>query len=92
MRITGAYLRRKWRIPVEQARYRETGNFFMPLKIFPRALCDSNGYVVFETEEEYKRHPKLRHGSSQSNPRVWVIPYPGSSISGFQGYIKISRP
>lgn len=64
----------------------------MPLKIFPGALCDSNGYVIFETEEEYKRHPNLKHGSSQSNPRVWVIPYKQNDISSFQGYIKVSIP
>ena len=73
-RITGDYLKRKWNIPAKQVRFRETGNFFMPLEEFPGVLADLNGYVLFETREKYEQCSKLRHGESQSNPRVLVIP------------------
>jgi hypothetical protein len=44
---SGENLRRKWKIPALQARNHKEGTFFMPLELFPGALCDSNGYIVF---------------------------------------------
>ena len=34
----------------------------MPLKRFPGAYFDASGYVVFETEEEYRNAPQLNIG------------------------------
>ena len=34
----------------------------MPLKRFPGAYFDANGYVVFETEQEYENAPRLSIG------------------------------
>ena len=64
-RITGEYLNCKWQIGARQSRYREDGLFYMPLQRFPGALCDHNGYVLFETEEEYMNCPQLQRGDPQ---------------------------
>ncbi len=59
---TGAHLNELWKIGARQARFRKTGDFYMPLDEFPGALCDPNGYVLFRTEAEYQNCPSLRIG------------------------------
>lgn len=87
MRITGDFLNRKWKIGARQTRYRETGDFYMPLERFHGALCDRHGYVLFETEEEYMNCPQLQHGNPEAeNYRLSVRP-PG--ISKIYEYIKM---
>jgi len=51
---SGSHLNDLWKMGAKQALFRKTGDFYMPLKKFPGALCDSNGYVLFETEATYK--------------------------------------
>jgi len=38
------------------------GDWYHHLKRFPGILADLNGYVKFETEEEYLNNPNLKHG------------------------------
>ena len=38
------------------------GNWYHKLKRFPGILVDSEGYVRFETREEYENNPNLQHG------------------------------
>ena len=52
-RITGKKLIEKCDIPSEHTLYGETGNFYNILKRFPGALSDIDGYILFQTEEEY---------------------------------------
>jgi hypothetical protein len=67
----GANLNEEWDIGARQTLYSRTGKFYMPLKNFPGALCDKNGYVVFKTEADYRAmHPNyLRIGVRLSVPR-----------------------
>jgi len=51
--ITGKYLKELWKVDVVHALYHQDGTFFENLREFPGALFDSNGYVVFNTEQEY---------------------------------------
>ncbi len=51
---SGAHLLREWNIPAKQAMYHKDGVFFMPLKHFPGAYCDSNGYIIFATQQEFE--------------------------------------
>lgn len=60
---SGARLRAKWAIPAAEVKYHHAGTWFMPLKRFPGALCDPNGYVLFPTKAAYESSPYLRIGA-----------------------------
>jgi len=51
-----------WNLPVKQARYHQDGTFYENPRDFPCALCDPNGYVIFNTEQEYCSNPYLNIG------------------------------
>jgi hypothetical protein len=76
----GAHLNELWKIGAEQTRFRETGTFYMPLNRFPGALCDSNGFILFKTEADYRNCSYLRIGSRLSVPR---------GISKIPGYVRM---
>ncbi len=59
---SGERLRRLWKIPVQQARFHKGGTFFMPLEHFPGALCDPDGYVIFDSKEQYESCSALEIG------------------------------
>ena len=61
-RITGRDLNEKWRVGASHALYHRDGTWYQCLNRFPGALFDPDGYVLFETEEAYRRCPNLRHG------------------------------
>lgn len=42
--------------------YRKTGDWYHHLKQFPGVLFDKQGYVRFETEDEYRNSSYLQHG------------------------------
>jgi hypothetical protein len=52
-RITGKYLKELWKVDVIHALYHQDGTFYENLHMFPGALFDDNGYVVFKTEHDY---------------------------------------
>ena len=60
--ITGKYLKELWKVDVLHALYHQDGTFFENLREFPGALFDSNGYLVFKTEQEYNTCPYLDIG------------------------------
>jgi hypothetical protein len=49
---SGRTLKSLWKIDAKQARYHFDGKFFMMLEHFPGALCDPNGFVIFDTKQE----------------------------------------
>ena len=81
-RITGRYLKEKWRIPAKHVLYREDGVWYHHLEQFPGALCDANGYVLFRTREEYEHHPHLQH--------VLQLNVAGG-ISALRGYVRMDK-
>lgn len=76
---TGEGLIKRWGIPVRQARFHRDGHYYEHLTRFPAALCDPKGYIVFETEEDYRECQRLRLGQ-QINVEMPGIP----SIPGYQ--------
>jgi hypothetical protein len=60
---SGRRLNREWGVNARHALYHQDGNWYEELESFPGALFDRNGYVVFQTEDEYRNSPHLRHGS-----------------------------
>lgn len=60
--LSGNILNRMWNVGVQHAVYHRDGTWFENLMSFPGALFDPNGYLVFETEDEYKSCPHLNIG------------------------------
>jgi hypothetical protein len=65
---SGDNLKRQWGIPAVQVRYPKDGTWFMPLERFPGALCDPNGYIVFQNEQEYQLSRYLEIGTTSECP------------------------
>ena len=59
---SGENLRKEWKIPANQVRYHKDGTWFEPLQYFPGALADPDGYVLFETKQEYESSTFLAIG------------------------------
>ncbi len=74
--ITGKYLKELWEVDVVHALYHQDGTWFENLREFPGALFDLNGYVVFNTEQEYNTCPYLNIGQ-QLNVHDGISSIPG---------------
>ena len=79
---SGENLKRQWRIPAVQVRYHKDGTWFMPLERFPAALCDPNGYVIFQNEREYQASRYLEIGQRVNVP---------GGVSRVPGYVRVSH-
>jgi len=79
MAAIGRQLNTKHGLGAEHALYRRDGKWFHHLKHFPGVLCDENGFVLFQTEDEYKQHPGLQHAQDLHAP---------NGIAAFLGYTK----
>jgi hypothetical protein len=77
---SGPQLIRRWNIPVLQARFHRDGIWYEHLTGFPAALCDPDGYIVFETENEYRNCQRLNLGKQVNVP---------GGISSIPGYKKV---
>lgn len=77
---TGRNLNQEWGVGARHALYHYYGKFYMALRQFPGAYFDRNGYVLFETEEEYNRSPHLRFGQRVNVP---------GTISTMPGYRRL---
>lgn len=79
-RLSGKLLARKWKVSVRHALYHKDGTWYNNLREFPGALFDPKGYVLFRTEEEYRRCPQVNIGEETN-----VRPH----ISAIRGYVRI---
>ncbi len=76
-------------ILVQHGRYREDGKWYHHLKKFPSAFLNSNGYIIFNSKEEYQNCIFLQLGQDVN------IPKGISAIPGYTTYDHdtfISRP
>jgi 5-methylcytosine-specific restriction enzyme A len=80
--LSGKYLNKLWNVGAKHSLYRKDGKWYHPLKEFPGALFDANGYVVFETEKDYLESPHLQ---IQQDLHV------NNGISSIPNYIRISE-
>lgn len=62
--------------------YRKDGTWYHHLDKFPGALFDINGFLVFQTREEYEKNQYLQHGKELSIPR---------GISSIPRYTKFTK-
>lgn len=75
-------LNEAWGVGAAQVRYSDDGHWYATLAQFPAALFDANGYVLFETEDEYRASPHINVGKQIS------VPKPG--ISAIPGYVRVA--
>jgi 5-methylcytosine-specific restriction enzyme A len=81
-RLSGAYLNKKWGVNARHALYHRDGKWFEVLKRFPGALFDPGGYVLFESERQYKTCPQLRI-TKKTNVRGAIVDIPS--------YVRVAR-
>lgn len=55
----GNELNKRWKVGARHALYTKKGNWYNHLIRFPGAYFDQNGYVLFETEQDYKNCPEI---------------------------------
>jgi 5-methylcytosine-specific restriction enzyme A len=74
-KITGKSLNELWGVNARHALYRENGTWYHHLTRFPGAFFDANGYILFETEDEYRSCEYLQLGKQASIPQgISIIP------------------
>lgn len=62
-------------IPVQHGRYREDGKWYHHLRKFPSAFLDINGYIIFNSKEEYQSCRFLQLGQDVNIPNgISAIP------------------
>ncbi|MDH4120508.1 MAG: HNH endonuclease [Deltaproteobacteria bacterium] len=76
---TAKRLNKKYNLGAVSFYYHKEGKFYENLKGFPGVLFDSNGYVRFASEDEYKNHEKISV-SVKTNVK--------GGISSLKNYIK----
>lgn len=69
-----------WGVGALHALYNANGKWYHPLKFFPGAFFDSNGYILFKTKEEYRSCKYLNFGKDVNIPE---------SISSIPEYVQI---
>ncbi len=52
---TGKNLNKRWNVGAQHALYHKDGTWYQILERFPGALFDHNGYVLFNTKEQFKK-------------------------------------
>lgn len=75
-RNSGKRLNHLWGVGAAHALFHWEGTFYENLRSFPGALFDDNGYVKFNTAEEYEACPYLDIGE-KLNIRGEISQIPG---------------
>jgi hypothetical protein len=80
--MNGRALNHRWNVNARHALFRQTGNWYHLLTKFPGALFDPKGYLLFETEEDYRACKYIN-----LTKEIWV-PNP-RGISSVPGYVQV---
>lgn len=67
-RLSGKKLKQQWDIPARQVLAHRDGTFFEVPTNFPCALCDADGYLLFETEPALRNSSYLKIGKKLNVP------------------------
>ena len=66
---TGRVMNIKWNVNAQHALYRENGTWYERLNKFPGVLFDKDGYIIFQTKEDYESCPQLHLKKQTSCPK-----------------------
>ncbi len=95
MKVTAKRLAESVGISAKHALYRETGDWYHVLKRFPGVLFDKEGYLLFETQEDYQRlvADGGLYGVRQSVENNWLTIQQGiSSLPGYRYFQRSDWP
>lgn len=84
-RITAKKLQALWGIDAAHALYFKDGNWYHNLTEFPGVLFDPNGYVIFNSLDEYTNSPYLNINRTKNQLHV------PNGISQIPGYVRFSQ-
>ena len=89
--ITAKKLMKLWNVECSHQLYNKDGEWYHVLNSFPGALFDANGYVIFETEDDFNRckYLSVNREASKGKGQVNVIGIHPQSISKIKGYIQM---
>jgi 5-methylcytosine-specific restriction protein A len=79
---TAKWLKDTLGLKASHALYREDGIWYHHLERFPGILFDANGYLIINSEDEYKSHPEFRLTKALTVK---------GGISHFKGYIEFTK-
>jgi 5-methylcytosine-specific restriction protein A len=82
VQLTGKRLNQEWEVGAQHALYHRDGCWYNNLERFPGALFDPDGYILFETEDEYQASLDLNIGKETNVP---------NGISAILGYVRVDR-
>ena len=68
-RVTGEWLNRTFHLEARHALYHKQGTLFERLTQFPGILCDSKGFVRYDTERQFTEDDALQIGDKVNVPR-----------------------
>jgi hypothetical protein len=74
-RVTGEHLNRKYRLGARHALYHKDGTFYERLSSFPGVLCDSAGFVRYDSEKQFDGDSRLNIGQ-KVNVRGGLFSHP----------------
>lgn len=80
--LDGKYLNDLWNVSAKHALYREDGRWYHQLNDFPGALFDANGYIIFETKDDYLKSAYLQFQKDLHVPK---------GISSIPSYIRVTE-
>lgn len=83
--VTAKQLQQLWGISAQHVLYFKDGNWYHNLKTFPGALFDPNGYILFNTIEEYITSPYLNIDWEKNQLHI------PAGISRMPGYVRFSQ-
>ncbi len=69
MGLTGKQLNKEWQVGAHHALFSKEGSWYENLETFPGAFFDPRGYVLFKTEEEYRKNPYIKVGKKTNVPK-----------------------
>ncbi|MCU1267195.1 MAG: hypothetical protein JWM21_3513 [Acidobacteria bacterium] len=81
-KANGKRLNDEWKVGAKHALYSEEGTWYHKLTEFPGAFFDANGYVVFDSESDYRNCENLQIGKQVNVP---------DGISSIPGYVYARR-
>ena len=70
-------LARKYGVQAKHVLYGELGVWYHHLRSFPAAFFDKNGYIVFQTKEDYENCPYLQLGQDVNITENGISSIPG---------------
>ena len=82
IRVTGKNLNDEWNVSANHALYHRDGDWYHYLTRFPGAMFDPNGYILFETKEDYENCNYLIFGE-----HVHVV----GNLSNIPGYVRMRK-